>query len=301
LLLVISAFLCAISFLAKQTSVTLPLLICVWLLVQKKGKHLLRFLAVYVLIIVLSLVLLHLKFGIKAVYQNIVLGINNGIGLTWFWDFIVSYLFGSFGTVWMLVSIVIYTRLKRTAGDLFHFSRLLLPGLFFFSLLFSLKWGSWISYFTEWWTILFILTGYYWDELQQALKRLSPYFPQYLVGAVLLIKIISITYPLYINAKTILRGEKTSYNIDKVTAQWIIQANRNTKGFVFNNHNNIHLFLNNFLFRNSVLPQHEIVNTLYHRNVFDYSNFIKSLTDGSVQYIITDAYSTQLTYMDIVI
>lgn len=280
-LLIASALFAAAALFTKQSSFTLPLIIGTWMVMKKQFKP--WWFTAYGIFFILALVMMNLAWGFPVLYGNLVMGVNNGINLGLFWANIIKPFFASFGLLLIPAGFLVFRKSKKENQPLLQFLALAMVIQFFISLALSLKFGSHINYFTESWTLLLMAAGYYWKDHRNFHE---PSFPSLVLAMILVVKILFISFPLYREIRFGNADKKNLYEKEKLVASKILSGDPEQK--VFNNLFSPHSFLNNFFFRQAVLPQYEIVYfTSWDRKVYDYKNFREQLSNGNIAWMIT--------------
>ena len=301
-LLLASIFSVAAVF-AKQSAIILPLVFMVWLIRQRRIRPLFLFGSSCIIVTTLLLVVIHLESGLFACYQNTVLGINNGISLFWFWNNIIKEFYRQFGLLWVPLLFIIIIVFKKHEKAEYRFTSFCLLLCFVFSNLFALKFGSSPGYFTEWCGIVFasmwVLVAK--TDIPPGIKKSYSYYVNVLIITILTIKILLISYPAWEKIRPGAKGAafEQYYNDRRVAMKLsdLLKAKPGT--FVFNNIYSPDSYLNNFLFRQTVLPQFEVVIFgTWNNKVFEYSNFRESFKNGTVQYLLVKPNQTK-NFMDI--
>lgn len=281
-LLLASALFAAAALFTKQSSFTIPLIIGIWMVLKKQYK-LWWWFASYGIFIMLAIVMMHLKWGLPVIYTNLVMGVNNGINLGLFWANIIKPFFASFGLLLIPVGFLIFQKTGRANQAWLQFLVWAMMIQFFTSLALSFKFGSHINYFTEAWSLLFIAAAYYWKDHRNFYE---PSFPALALSLLLIVKILLISFPLYREIRFGNADKKNLYEKEKLIASKVISGDPEQKVFI--NLFSPHSFLNNFLFRQAVLPQYEIVYfTSWDRKVYDYKNFREQFSSGNIRWMIT--------------
>ena len=299
-LLVISALIAVAAIFTKQSSFTIPVLVGSWLLITKKNKDLLVFTLSCLLGTLIALIMIHVKWGLPVFFKNAVEGLNNGINAGLFWGNIIKPFFASFGLLFIPLAALVYHKLKKEHHFYLRFTAFALILQFSISALLSLKFGSHINYFTEFWTLLILGCAFYWDYANIKFKKSFPAFPLLFLSFILILKIGLISFPLYEELNNDQQTRKAYFDREKNLALRIkknIEASPHQ--LVFNDLFSPHSYLNNLLYRSAIMPQYEIVFfTTYKRKVFDYSHFKNIFKTGQVAYIITRSAVEKPEFMD---
>jgi hypothetical protein len=293
-LLVAVAVFSMLAMFTKQTGIMLPVLLSLWFIFHGRWKYLFYYTTIC---IATGLLLLFAFHANREFFLNVVGGVNSGISLHWFLKVIVGDFYEKWGLLLVPAFIIILYRLKNLDGGLSRFLSFFLTGVFIISNLLGFKFGSTPGYFSEWWALLFILAAYFFMQLDFSPVRTSAI---YILIFMLVIRIAAITYPFaYIRESY--QQYTSLYESEKKVASRIRSYPQARKPYsVFCNLYSPKSFLNNFLFREAVLPQYEIViYTSYNRQVFDYSYFKNGFTNGAVPYIISRDKQSFPIFMDI--
>lgn len=278
-----------LALFSKQSSVMLPLIMLVWLIRKKWFKESGVYLLLYFSLLAAGLFLVHYESGLKALYQNTILGINNGVSPYWFFNHIVTDFYQEFGLLWVPVLVMVLLLLKKERNDRYLFLSIALLLIFISSNLFAVKWGSSPGYFTEWCGLVFIGIAVLDNSVMAAVKLIHPQFGSFVIAFVLIVKMSLIVYPMLEKVRPEGRRQMwAGYKMEQELAGLIKTKLGNDSGHkVFNNLYSPASWLNNLLFRQTVLPQYEVVIFgTWKRKVFDYDRFRKEMQDGTVQYIL---------------
>ncbi|MGZ8544822.1 MAG: hypothetical protein ACXWV0_05975, partial [Flavisolibacter sp.] len=297
LILFASAFFAVAALFTKQSSFTLPVIVTAWMMIDKKNRTLWPWFFYYGFFFLLALLLLHLNGGLPVIYKNLVKGVDNGVNLGLFWANIIKPFFTSFGLVWISLAYLVFLKSRKETNVFIRFLGWAMILQFAMSLALSLKFGSHINYFTEFWTLLFITAAFYWKNFQKFFENHFTSFPVFFISLILVIKILLISFPLYRELRFGNTDRKLLYEKEKIIADKVRSTDPGQK--IFNNLFSPHSFLNNFLFRQAILPQYEIVYfTTWKRQVYDYSDFRNKFSNGAVKFIITKTNDLQPVFMD---
>lgn len=296
-----AAILSCVGLFTKQSAVVVPIICGLWLVVDKRYKDFLFFTLTGFATLTIALLMIHFQFGLKVYFLNTVAGVNNGLSLNWVFDFIVKPFFTSYGSLFLLLAILHQYALSHDTRPGFRFSRWLMASLFLLSSLLALKWGSWVSYYTEWWSYVLIASPLVWERLKQNAGFVHQAF-QWLLPFILFVKTLIISYPLTLNAKESTRqAEWAKFQADEKLVQ-SIKTRLKEGEFVMLNTFQVNGFYANLLHGQILVPQFEIVLfTTYRRKVFNYDHLKKMLGSGKVKQVLMPAgpNSTGLPELDL--
>lgn len=299
--ILITALLASVALFCKQTSFILPFIIGSWLLYTKKIKEAVLFGLVYLLAVLFFIFPVYLSGDLEAFYKNIIQGINNGISFSWFRSVILGDFYFSFGLLFVSASLLVFYQLRKENGELQKFAFFMMTGLFILLNAIAIKNGSNPGYFTEWWSLLFILVAYSWPQLSKAASVIDIRIPASIVVFVFLIKMVKLEFPL----RTLLSAPKTSigeqYKKEKEIARYITnQLSPTDKYCVFTNYNTAESYLSNILFRQAVAPQMDIIGlAAYQYKKYDYSDLNAAFTDGRLKWMLMRTTGQQKQFFDI--
>lgn len=194
--------------------------------------------------------------------------------------------------LWILMALAVYSKIRKEENRILNFAGFILIALFIITTVATFKWGSWVSYFTEWWTLVFILCGYYWEIFADIFNRIKLQFSYFLLSGLLIVKGIELSHKFYPEFQAFISNDSSTYDLQKKVAD-VIKANFKTdSGYVFINLHNPFHFFNNLLYREAILPQYEIVYfTTYNRRIFDYSDFRQKLLNGKTRFLVVKSVS----------
>jgi hypothetical protein len=281
--LILAAVLSTLAIFAKQSGIMLVFFTCAWLLWNKESKSVLYYVGGCFVAAAIVL-LLASPNGIAVLYQNTVRGINSGISLRWFFVVMRDEFYQKWGLVLIPLFVFIFYARRNSEDAVDRFLIFLMAALFLINTLLAFKFGTSQGYFTEWWTILFILGVDHLDKLPVSGKTIAI---NAIIAFVFAIKLLSIVYPL-VNYRQNYQQQLNVYKSEQQVASKIKSDSAAVSNTVFCNIYSPQSFLNNLLFRETVLPQFEIaIFGTYDRKIFDYSRFRTGFTDGSVKYVVS--------------
>jgi len=256
--IIISGVLAAFALFSKQSGIVLPAILAGWMLWEKKYRQLFLFVCYYAVTACLFIACIWLVNGLDMFYKNVVQGVDNGISPGWFRAVILPDFYLRYGLILVPVFVVLLLLLKRETKTVLRFSLFATILLFVLANGLAIKNGSNPGYFTEWWTMVFILIVYYWE------RHPSPavmWMYTSIICLVLVLKGIEIVKPL--EEKLNALGDKDLYTVyvrDRPIADKILNnLGRESKYIVFLNFNTAESYLSNMLFRHAVMPQMDIV------------------------------------------
>lgn len=301
--IILSGLIAGVALFCKQTSVILPGLFGLWLLMQNKIRQIFIFVSTYLVVLAVMLLLIDLLTGgLFLFYKNGIMGINNGIGLHWYRTVIVNDYYYSFGLVFVLVAIGIFFILIRDQTKLARFAILALLFLFVSLNLVALKFGSNPGYFTEWWTLLFIILAACWPGIIENTTVSERRLPNVALSAILILKLVLLIKPANaIFIDTPFSKAFAQYNDQKNLATKVLhQIQRGEGDAVFCNYYTTDYFLSSFLFRHAVMPQMDIVMLAsYPQRDYNYEDFVNKIKNGKFKWMLTMNHGIQKQFFEI--
>ena len=290
--LIAATFLGTLAMLAKQSALTILVISFFYLLKEKKLKAAFIYSLCSVLFLLVFSVLTFFIWDIHSFYRNIVTGLNNGIALGKFWDKFVLNFYNGHGFLFLVgIFIVGYQALwKKERSQCFRFIGFALLLEFLLSNVAAIKYGSGPNYFIMWIALLFIGLAVLADEIKDVLNIIVPRLGLVVVYLSILLRMASFIHPLilklqkenYAHGKDLLASERELAKF--ISAQPEIKQG----GLIFNNLFSPDSYLNNFLFRNAIIPQYDIVVACtYSRGVFNYADLKNKIHQGLVSFMIT--------------
>ena len=284
----LSAIVAALALFSKQSSFILPLIMLVWFVRNRNTRQFLIWFASYAATALLLLLVVHLESGLKPFFQNTILGINNGVSLFWFWNLIIREFYSQFGILWVAGLLFLCTTITKRSLPTQRFLSTSIIVSFLFSNLIALKWGSSPGYFTEWTALVFIGVAAHGNTVLEAANGLLKRAAAGLVMVICLVKVLLISYSVWDMIKPgAAQAGLAKFHNEKQLAAFVQSKLQNPGNTIFNNMYSPDTYLNNLLFRRSVLPQYEVVIFgTWNNKVFDYTQFKKELADGTIRYIV---------------
>jgi hypothetical protein len=286
--LVLAAALAGLAFFSKQSSLTLPAICGLYLLLVKQYRSFFYYTASFVIVLVAGLLLIHFTAGIDVFYQNVGNGVDNGFDISTYLGYIIREFLGQKGLLWLVLMLVTGMVMAKKKDSLSRFLALLMLLQFIFSLILALKKGSSSNYFTEWWIIVLIATAWCWDEFSGILSGIDNRLPAVLIIVILFFRATFIIYPFYEQVQPGYRANANKkYAEEKAVALFIREKMMGKSQRVYNNIFSPDTYLNSLLFREAIMPQHDVVVFgTYYRDVYDYSLFRKQIEEGTIAYIV---------------
>jgi hypothetical protein len=297
--IILTAMLAAVSIYCKQTSFLLPVIIGAWLLYRKMIIEVLLFSVVYLVLAVVFILPVYMSGELGVFYSNVVQGINNGISFTWFRGVILSDYYFSFGLLFVPTGLIVLYQLKNETSELLRFSCYLMVVLFGLLNIVSLKNGSNPGYFTEWWSLLFVLLAYIGPQLTKAVSVIDKRILAAIILFVFIIKAIKIEMP--VRKMLTSMNAQGKYYKEKEVADYILgKLSPGSSHTVFANFNTADSYLSNILIKQVVAPQMDIIGlSTYAYKKFDYSDLIKSFEDGRIKWMLMRTLGPQKQFFEI--
>lgn len=281
--------LAALALFAKQSAILLPIVGSAWFIWNREFKDWLIFCVSYGVILFLGLAILFFSGDLQLLYMNVITGISNGISPGWFRNVIMADFYLYFGWIFVIVAGVLILRFRKDTLPLQMGSCYLLVALFILNNLLAIKNGSNPGYFTEWWTLVMILTASNWTWFQQRSRSFTIYMPGLIITVILFIKMAIISSPLIHMAKEypFARQTRVFNNEMEIAQQLRSDRKSDTPYYIFTNFNTAESYLSNILFREAVMPQMDIVGLAsYPQKKYDYSDFVRRLQSGEFSWMI---------------
>jgi hypothetical protein len=197
---------------------------------------------------------------------------------------------------------VFFVYRKRPASELLRFAMFAMVFLFLFLNAIALKNGSNPGYYTEWWTMLFILTAYYWPDLEAVVPGKHRIIPAALVILVLAIKLMLLAKPIY---KMTIENPPArmiaNYREEqKIATELITQLKPGDRYVIFPNFYTADSYLSSLLFRHMSMPQMDIiVLAAYPQKTYNYNEFVSRLKTGGFRWVLTRISGPQQQFFDI--
>ncbi len=278
----------SLALFSKQTAIVLPVIFCCWMFFRRQYRPLFTYGFTYLLItIILVWLFQNGTGGLQSLQKNVIGGISNSIGFGWYWNVIVKDYYLKLG--WALVALAFCLLLitKRQTGSLSTAPMYVFISLFILLNGIALKFGSNPGYLTEWWTLLFMLIAAYWKFIV-SWRPMKLVFVSGICLAILLklflvykdLKVVVADRPYSVARNTFEQQKRlTDYLKQKMSSD---STNR-----TFTNYYTPDYFVSNFLFREAVMPQMDIVGLAsYPMKQYDYSEFEEALDSGKIKWML---------------
>ncbi len=283
-ILILTAIMCAIVMFSKQSGIILPALCGGFILFFERNiRRVLLFGGVFIAGLgIMFLLTIALPGMDTAVFTaNVFKGVQNGIDLTWAWEFIYNRSYKKFSLFFIIGFLIIidWFFITKTQDDLRRITAFSMLGTFLFANLTGLKSGSTPSYFTEFVNLTLIAMPVYYRDItglmnKEVIKRFKVII---FLGLLFLI-------PVQTSNKNLIAPFKLAdplwfANCAEVKnyAQQNLALGKNE--WIYTDDELLKLYL----FRNILLPQDDI----YMTSPFSYKNFWNSFKNGRVKYIIS--------------
>lgn len=226
-------------------------------------------------------------------YQNAYLGLKNGIGWDWLYTIFISQFYYDLIPCYFLGGMIVYAAARQQKDREFQFIATGAALSFLFALITGLKIGSGNNYFTEF--IFFVLCG-----LPLLLRSESQDRQLFQLGKyrITLGRFGSIAFFILVSSKTM--GLTSSIFVEK----WVRNKHEQyTKQLELSRYfrDNLNIrpgqyvycaerdFLENLFFGFGLLPTKDVTTQVYRADprTFDYDPFIRNMSNGAVQYVVT--------------
>ncbi|HMQ48275.1 MAG TPA: hypothetical protein PKA00_12685 [Saprospiraceae bacterium] len=274
----------ALAIFSKQTAIVLPPLVLGYVLLIERRFG--RFIQGALLFIVLfGLLFWLLSAGKPSVFiANVVGGVRNGIDLGWFFEYIYNASYKKFGLLLILGLLIIrsWWDIKGTDPLKSFIAFFLLFDLIYTHLI-ALKWGSTPSYFTEFVNITLIAAPLYFrewleKEAQPRANRLEwlvfllmlSLIPVHTSEKGLMAPIFSQQPEAFAECEQLSAHVKSKYELQPGT--WVLSDDE---------------LLKLFLFENALLPQDDILYSIYLYGDYDNSRYVALMQSGQVPLVIS--------------
>ena len=293
-----------VALLAKQSAVTILVITFLFLLKENNLRGAITYFLWSFLFIIVILVFALYWWDIHSLYKNIISGLNNGIAFGKYWEKFVLNFYARQGFLFLagFYVIIYHTLWKRGQSKYFQFIGFASILEFLFSNLTAIKYGSGPNYFIQWIVLVFLGVTVLADKIKNTLNDIAPQLAFMLLSLVTVLRLTAVIHPLitklkhgnYKSAKELLVNEKR-------IAQFIrAQPEMRDSGLVFNNLFSPESYLNNFLFREAIIPQYDIVyGCTYPRNVFNYADLKGKISQGKIKFMVMNNQILQPKFYDV--
>lgn len=281
--LLITALISVACIFSKQNAIIVPLLAISWFWIQNKKTAIFYYLLFF--LVTFSAMILLYRYGLNYTYlfDNTVKAIQNRISLPWFYDYIFKRTMNSLWILPFYIALLISLKewSKRNNNNERALSIIFFLQLFF-SLLFSLKIGSSIGYFTESLFLAFIIiVRYVFTNFDLELRK---NIFSFLLPLILLFTIHTIAqgYLFFIQN----RIEKRNSYIKQKEIKEYLQPQLGNQ-YLFNLANPYTSFFKNIFSKNMAAPNFDIIDlATYQDGTFNYSNLEKDFMNGNIRFLI---------------
>lgn len=291
--LILSSVSSVLTIYSKQSGIYLPLILIFFMIFYLKNyKEIIT--AVFSMTIAFF-ILLFVTSGddVNIFFQNVYKGVDNGIDLMFFYKAIVRPYFRNV-LIWNILGFATALYYLKNNSELsLKFLSISIIATYLFALVTGLKQGATPSYFTEHINLLFI-------TLTIFLFAKPRYFNVDFIRMVFLLTVVF--FLPYVTQDHYQRYEffYTNYSpkafekSEKVYQYLSDDMKLNSAELVFIMENNYseRQFLDNFLYKNNIMPQKKILsfdkNNMPLNSSFDYSHLTENLNSGLIKYLIVN-------------
>jgi len=227
-------------------------------------------------------------------YQNTVLGLKNGIDLSFLYTIFISQFFLDMVPCYILGGLMIFIAMKKVADKTYQTLLLGMACSWLFAVITGLKIGSSNNYFTEFLILLLVSLPYllYNEQGKHVLftylgKKATTRVVAYIAFFILITsKTSGLFTAMYIEKN--FKNDKKEYTNDQMLYEYFRNVlNIRSGEYVFFTERR---YLDNVFVNYSIMPTKDVVAQTYSANktTFDYSGLIKKMNLGLIKYIITD-------------
>jgi hypothetical protein len=301
-LLAVSVLFAVFACYAKQNGIQLILIILAYLVISRNWKMLVTFAGITLVVLAASLALL-----IKAYpffIENVAGGVQNGVDLRDFYEYILSrklFLLQTFPFIVASLLICMYYRSIFKNAEQERFLCLAVAGILAFATATALKKGSSLQYYYLFSGMSLILVFCYLGRLRQPEERSQAWIVRF---TYLGLNLMMIAYASYIYQSCIAGQASPEIRRQEQSALKAANYLKDTlriqpHEYVFANLSTDFTLpprgmINNVLARNCVVPQLDIMNFSTEKlRVFGYDNLNKCLANGTIAYIIESKPKSQ--------
>lgn len=293
----LSAIFGILAVLAKQSAITILLLIPGWLIFKRSYWQALYYLSIAAALGMMVMIMGSIFYDIDIAFKNIVCGIDNGTSLSYY----ASVFLGYYGeNIFLLAVAVVIGFLLWDRND--SFSRLLvwmMAGQFLLSNIFGLKVGSGTNYLMEWLVLVVIGTSLCAERLKEMLAIIRPRLAHILLSLAVIFYIVPAINSLYwYSRKANFKSSKQDFLEEKAVADYVNAGGSEDHYYVLTTVSTPGSYLSNLCRERLLMPQSDIINTVYDRHVFDYSRLRTQIENGEVRYIVTKQSSDTIHFLD---
>jgi len=294
--LIAACFLAVMSVFIKQSGIQFSLIILSYLLLSRQYKHFFIFLICLSAFSITSLFISNLILG-KFFFKNVILGVDNGIRLLWFYYWILNTKYFYLLVLLLLFNASFFIQSLKDSNSNLNLLSYLSICTFAFALIIATKWGSTIHYFIDFLCISIISIFYYISyalklENIPTLRNLKIWS---LVGGSVLLFLLTIDYYyIYIKYRTSEASYQLSYTIQQKIGS-ILKNELKPDEYILTDYAMVtgHFLINHYLF-----PQRDIVECCsYKRNTYNYSRLYDIIKKGQIKFIITTSPDKPTRYL----
>lgn len=288
-----AACLMALGCLAKQSGILLLTLPVVVILAIGDRKALLRYITVAGLVLVLSLAPFLLQSGWTIVIKNVVQGVSNGTSLL-MWSILFEPATYKYYIGWHILLVLLVIQSIRMKDRPLRALAFMAPCAVLFGLLTGLKSGSWLNYLHEGLALTYLgvagLIG------ARAMQRHTPML-------MLAFSFLGLLYMSYRTSSLLTwyrkglpdQENRETYERDQRIAKYLVDEVLHTPDdLALVNYRD---YLEHFLVGHSALTQKDVIR-YSSRPSFDYGNVHRSLTDGTIRYVVNNSATADFTLLD---
>jgi len=275
----------SLAVLSKQSAITIALIIGGWLLVRKDLRRFALFTAGYIVLTIAGMLLLSLTSGVPALFKNIILGIDNGVSLDYYFSIFQPYYAGG-GFIALLAFVCALAFASRDTSATNRFIAFAALLQFVLLNMFALKTGSGLNYLTEWLMLLVVLATIYRERWRRMFALVHPRAALMIVTLIIIFKASSFIYPLAWYMKPV--HHKTAGNLfltEQRLARYLQQ--RDSQSYVLTDIPTTSTYFSNLFGKRLLIPQSDIISTVYQRNIYDFSAFDSILQRRSPLFFIS--------------
>lgn len=292
-----AALFAVFAIFSKQSAISLPIIFILFQIFTKGYRLLITFLILFISITGILLVGINALTGLREMYRNVVLGLDNGIFWGSYWRDIIFYFYSWYGCLWVFLFIIVYALIKKSNNNLYQYLGFIILGQFIITNLFALKYGATSNYFTNWWITLFIGTIIFLQWFINAANSINRNLTFLILFLFLTIKSLLVIYPAYSRWKSF-QTSKSYYYSQYNLSQKIISLRKDSQPFYFLAPDS---YLPLFLFRHAIIPQYDVFTLAsYPRKTFNYADLNKRMISGDIELVILPKDKNLVEFDDII-
>lgn len=293
----VAGVLSAFALFSKQTALIVPVIVVSYLLFFSSN---IRATGLYLFGYGVSFSLLLLAVGnVEVFYKNVVLGLDNGVDVLWYYKYIWS---GFLPLIFPIVVVAIgvaLTKLTDIELGKEHFWAFVVLVTFAFANATSLKYGSGPNYFQEFMLVAMLIIAKYLSDKDFGIAAdvQQKFLPRYimLAGIVLLVGLQSSRVVFDFRYS----DAPQEYSSAKEIAGYLEDKAGTNEVFVFAKGWVEKSFVYNFLLEKAVMVNKDIYGCCsYPRGVFNVDGFKTAMTNGTIKYVILPEVWDEIIYLD---